>query len=137
MSHPTTDIQAIFEQYPIPVREKLKALRTMIYDVADKIDGVGQLEETLKWGQPSYLTSETKSGTTVRIDQLKSDPTQVALYVSCQTTLIETFRTRYPDLTYEGNRAIHFDVNEDLPTDDLEDCIGMILTYHSRKKQKR
>lgn len=129
------NIQAVFDQYPDPVRKKLQSIRTMIYGVAQNIDGVGQLEETLKWGQPSYLTSQTKSGTTIRIDQIKNDPEHIAVYVSCQTTLIETFRTRHPELDYEGDRAIHFHVDDDLPIDILEDFIGMTLTYHLRKKK--
>ncbi len=129
------DVEAVFSQYPTAVYDKLQALRNIIYSTASTIDGVGQLEETLKWGQPSYLTSETKSGTTVRIDQLKNDPSKVALYVSCQTTLIDTFRSRYPDLNYEGNRAIHFAVDDELPVDVVEECIGMILTYHLNKRK--
>ncbi len=130
------NVRAIFEQYPLPLQDKLLTLRGLIFKVAQNIDEVGKIEETLKWGQPSYLTSETKSGTTVRIDQIKNDHEHYALYVSCQTSLIETFRLRYPDLDYEGTRAIHFSVHDELPVETLKDCIGMILTYHLRKKAK-
>jgi hypothetical protein len=34
--------------------------------------GVGALHETLKWGQPAYLTPETRSGTTLRLGVPKS-----------------------------------------------------------------
>jgi hypothetical protein len=64
------------------------------------------LQETLKWGQPSYLTPQTKSGSTVRIDRVKSG-NQVALYFHCQTDLVATFRELYPEeLTCSGNRAV-------------------------------
>ena len=43
-------------------------LRQLIFDVAAKTKDVGQLEETLKWGEPAYLTSESKSGSLIRID---------------------------------------------------------------------
>ena len=62
----------------------------------------------MKWGQPSYLTAQSGSGTTVRIDRAKGADGEVAIYVSCLTDLVATFRERYPKLRYEGKRAIHF-----------------------------
>ena len=93
--------------------------------------GVGRIEETLKWGQPSYLTPETGSGTTVRIDAHSGGG--VAMFVHCQTDLVATFRRHYPGLDYEGARAI---VMRDGPVDEaaLRHCIGLALTYHPRKR---
>ena len=85
------------------------ALRRLILDTARATKGVGTLEETLKWGQPSYLTAETKSGSTIRIDQVKPAADQYAVYFHCQTNLVETFRELYPELSYDGNRAILLD----------------------------
>ena len=84
-------------------------LRKLILDTAKTTKGVGAIEEALKWGQPSYLTSESKSGSTIRIDQVKAVPGQYAVYFHCQTNLVETFRELYPDLKYSGNRAILLD----------------------------
>src|SRR4051812_40859493 len=64
-------VEAVFETYPRPVRTKLLALRRLILDTAKATSGVGALQEALKWGQPSYRTTETKSGGTIRIDQVK------------------------------------------------------------------
>ena len=50
-------VKAVFDGYPEPIRSKLMALRSMIFETARRTDGVGDIEETLKWGQPSYLTS--------------------------------------------------------------------------------
>ena len=61
-------VEAAFGTYPEPVRTRLRALRRLIFDTASATKGVGALEETLKWGQPSYLTPQTKSGSTIRID---------------------------------------------------------------------
>ena len=61
-----------------------------------KTAGVGKLTETLKWGQPSYLTEETGSGTTVRIDRLKAGD-GYAIYFHCQSGLVGQFRELYPD----------------------------------------
>ena len=68
-------------------------LRELIFDVAAKTKDVGQLEETLKWGEPVYLTSQTKSGSLIRIDAKKTDPSKYAMYFHCQTSLVGTFRT--------------------------------------------
>jgi hypothetical protein len=76
-------VDAVFAAYPKPLRTKLLALRRLIFDTAAATKGVGALQETLKWGQPSYLTPQTKSGSTIRIDRVKSG-NQVALYFHCQ-----------------------------------------------------
>ena len=100
-------VDSVFKAYPKPLKAKLLALRRLIFDTASATTGVGALEETLKWGQPSYLTTETKSGSTIRIDQVKSAANQYAVYFHCQTDLVETFRELYPtELSYGGNRSI-------------------------------
>ena len=137
-SHSDPGVEAVFDAYPKPVRAKLLALRRLIFDTARATDGVGALEETLKWGQPSYLTPETKSGSTIRIDQVKSTEDQVAVYFHCQTNLVETFRELYPQLAYSGNRAILLDAGGKLPEAELRHCVGLALTYHlSQRKTQR
>jgi hypothetical protein len=131
-------VAAVFETYPPAIRGKLLALRKLIFDTARRTDGVGRLQETLKWGQPSYLTAETKSGTTVRIDRLKGSDTRYAVYFHCQTSLVETFRALYPDtLGFEGNRAIVLRADEKLPREALAHCIALALTYHRSKASTR
>ena len=127
-------IEAVFEAYPQPVKSRLLALRRLIFDTAKTTKGVGALEEALKWGQPSYLTTESKSGSTVRIDQVKAEAGRYAVYFHCQTDLVETFRERYPELRYGGNRSILLDAREKLPEAALRHCIALALTYHARKK---
>ena len=97
--------------------------------------GVGALEETLKWGQPSYLTPETKSGSTIRIDQVKPEPGQYAVYFHCQTNLVETFRELYPELRYGGNRAILLGSEDKLPEAALRHCVALALTYHLGRRK--
>jgi Domain of unknown function (DU1801) len=130
-------VAAVFEAYPKPLRSKLQALRRLIVDTARTTDGVGPLEEALKWGQPSYLTTETKSGSTIRIDQVKAVPNQYAIYFHCQTDLVSTFRELYPDLTYGGNRSILFDASDELPQAALRHCVALALTYHLNKRVAR
>ena len=128
-------VDAVFDAYPKPIRSKLLALRKLILDTAKTTRGVGAIEEALKWGQPSYLTSESKSGSTIRIDQVKAVPGQYAVYFHCQTNLVDTFRGLYPDLKYSGNRAILLDAKDKLPEAELRHCVGLALTYHLGKRK--
>ena len=95
-------VNAVFSGYPNPVKAKLLALRRLIFDTAEATKGVGTLQEALKWGQPSYLTTESKSGSTIRIDQVKAEAGRYAVYFHCQTDLVETFRELYPELRWCG-----------------------------------
>jgi hypothetical protein len=128
-------VEAVFRAYPGAVRKRLLALRRLILDTALTTDGVGRIEETLKWGQPSYLT-QPKSGSTIRIDQVPPDG--YALHVHCRTNLVATFREFYPtELAYGGNRSILLDAGRDPPEAILRHCIALALTYHSRKAGKQ
>jgi hypothetical protein len=128
-------VDTVFSAYPRPIKAKLLALRRLIFDTAKSTKGVGALQESLKWGQPSYLTSETKSGSTIRIDQVKSTANQYAVYFHCQTDLVETFRELYPELSYGGNRSILLNAEDDIPEPALRHCVGLALTYHLSKRK--
>ena len=133
---PDPAVDAVFSAYPKPIKAKLLALRRLIFDTAGITEGVGALEETLKWGQPSYLTPQTKSGSTIRIDRIKSAADQYAVYFHCQTDLVETFRELYPtEMRYGGNRSILLDAGQDLPEAALRHCVALALTYHLRKRK--
>ena len=109
------NVAAVFDGYPAGLRRKLMALREMIFDVARGTEGVGRLTETLKWGQPSYLTEASGSGSTVRIDRLKNGD-GYAVYFHCRSGLVDQFRRIYPGtFRYEGKRAILFDQKARLP----------------------
>jgi hypothetical protein len=124
-----------FAAYPPAVRRKLMALRRLILETAATTEGVGVLQETLKWGEPAYVTAQTGSGSTVRIDWKKSDPERYAIYFNCQTSLVETFRTIFSDdFTFEGNRALVFEIDKPIPQQALKFCIAASLTYHLAKR---
>ena len=130
-------VARVFEAYPAPLRARLLALRELIFETAAATEGVGALDETLKWGEPAYLTTASKSGSTVRIDRKKASASQYAIYFNCRTGLVDTFRTLFPTgLRFEGNRAIVLDAGEPVPTDALAFCIAAALTYH-RSTQRR
>lgn len=125
------EVAEVFESYPTHMRKKLMFLRQLILDTASETKGVSAMEETLRWGEPSYVT---KSGSTVRIDWKPSAPNQYAMYFHCKTKLVDTFKELYGDiLKFEDNRAIVFNENDEIPIDELKHCISLSLTYHSRK----
>ena len=127
-------VAEVFATYPPSIRKKLNELRDLIYQVAATTEGVGAIDEALRWQQPSYLTPETGSGSTVRIDAIKGEPDRCAMYFHCQTGLVDHFKHLYPKtFRYEGNRALIFNVAENLPEAELRHCVSLALTYHLRK----
>jgi hypothetical protein len=128
-------VKAVFDAYPAGLRTDLLALRQLIFDTARETQGVGPLVETLKWGQPSYLPSRPRVGTTIRIDGLRSRPGAYAMFLHCTTTLVADLRELYADdLTFEGNRALVLAQGARLPRAALRHAIGMALTYHARRR---
>jgi hypothetical protein len=127
-------VAGTFAAYPPKVRRKLMALRRLIFKTAAGMGGGGEIDETLKWVEPAYVTAQSKTGSTIRIGWKKSKPSQYAMYFHCQTSLVETFRTLFPnDFRYEGNRAIVFHEDDVVPADALSFCIEAALTYHRKK----
>jgi hypothetical protein len=132
-------VAAAFDSDPKPLKTRLLALRRLERATAKATKGVGAVEETLTWGQPSYLTPETGSGSTIRIDRVKSAANQYAVYFHCQSNLVETFRELYPDeFSFGGNRCIILDADDDVPEPALRHCVALALTYHlNRRKPAR
>lgn len=119
------------QAYPDDIREKLLALRRLILETADETDGVTGLHETVKWAQPSYVTT---SGSTIRIDWNADTPDRYFMFFHCQTRLVETFKELYDGLLqFEGNRAIVFQRYRTIPAEQLTHCISMALLYHKVK----
>ncbi|WP_436123137.1 DUF1801 domain-containing protein [Aminobacter sp. LjRoot7] len=128
-------VAAAFAAFPAPVRARLLEVRSLILSTAAETPGVGPLSETLKWGEPAYLTEASGSATTIRLGCPKTGGRTCAVYFNCRTTLVDSFRAHFGDVfTYEGNRAILFDADEPLPKAPLAICLAMALTYHRRQR---
>ena len=128
------DVAAVFAGFPERVRRRLLEVRGLIFGTAADIEGVGPLTETLKWGEPAYLTGATGSGSTIRLGWFRSSERNCAVLFNCRTTLIDTFRSQFPDVfAYEKNRAILLSDREPLPQAPLSACLEMALTYHRRR----
>ena len=125
------EVEEIFNNYPDKIREKMLHLRQLVLDTAAEMESVKKIDETLKWGEPSYIT---KSGSTIRMDWKRSKPEQYAMYFHCKTKLVDTFKELYKDnFKFEGNRAIVFNAKDKIPNDELKHCISLSLNYHNIK----
>jgi len=124
-------VETKFDSYPKHIKPKMNKLRKLIIETAKEIDSIEEIEETLKWGEPSYLV---KKGSTIRIDWKAKTPDQYAIYFKCTSRLVTTFREVYGDtFNYEKNRAILFGMKDKIPKAELKDCIAMALKYHLLK----
>jgi len=129
----TTDpeVTQLFERYPEQVKTNMYYLRQLILETAREIEDIEKIEETLKWGEPSYLT---KYGSTVRIDWKEKNPEKMAIYFKCTSKLVPTFKAVYgKTFLFEGNRAILFDLGNKIPETEFKHCISMALKYHKLK----
>src|SRR5262245_34553101 len=122
-------VKAVFDGYPDRLRQDLLDLRELIFATAAETEGVGNLIETLKWGQPAYLPEKPRIGSTIRIDALKGEECRYAMFFHCQTTLVAKFRQIHRDkFTFLGNRALQFSHGDRLPRAALKHCIALALT---------
>ena len=128
-------VAEVFDNYPKSIRPKMLKLRKLVLETATETEDINQLEETLKWGEPSYLV---KKGSTIRMDWKTKSPDQYAIYFKCTSMLVPTFKTIYGNtFNYEGNRAIIFKLDDEVPVSELKHCISLALTYHKIKHLPR
>ena len=120
--------------YSPRARKLLLALRKLVLSTAHDLKGVGEITEALRWGQFSFLTLQSGSGSTIRIDGRREDENAVAMYFHCQSGLVDHFRELHGDsLKFEGKRAIVFDTRAHVPEAAIRHCISLALTHHLRK----
>lgn len=125
------EVYQVFSNYPEIVHKRLSNLRRIILEAANEIDNLEEIEETLKWNEPSYLA---KKGSTIRIDWKTSKPDQYAIYFKCTSKLVPTFKMVFGKMfNYEENRALIFNMNDKIPEVELKRCISVALTYHKVK----
>ncbi len=123
--------------YSKPVRNGLAGLRVLVLKIAETTPGVGRINEDLRWGQYSFLTKESGSGSTIRIDGLPNEENAFAMYFHCRSGLMDEFRELYgAKFKYDGRRALIFGTDDPLPKPELTHCITLALTHHLRKKPR-
>ena len=125
------EVEQVFSNYPDSVRDKMQRLRKLVLETAEETPEIRQLEETLKWGVPSYQTVSPKSGTPIRLQWLPSSD-RYGIFVHCQTTLIKPFSEHHPELTYDKNRGILFEHNQVFPEAVIKNFLSKALRYRLR-----
>lgn len=135
MSKPPDPVAAVFAEFAPALRDRLMEIRALIRRSAADTQGVGPLTETLKWGQPAYLTEHSKSGVTLRLGAVRDRPDLAGVFVTCSSRIVDRFRAEAPALDYGGDRAIHLPLDAPLPEADLSRCLKLALTYHWWKRE--
>jgi len=125
------DFESVFANYPDFVRDKMHFLRELVLETAKEMPDIENLEETLKWGEPSFVN---KNGSTLRMDWKNKTPNQYQMYFKCTSRLVKTFKLVFGKrFDYEKNRAIIFQLNQEIPREELKECIKATLMYHKVK----
>ena len=129
------DVKDTFDSYPEAAGKRLMQVRQLIFKCASKDNAICELKETLKWGEPAYLTEQTGSGSTIRLGYKDNQPDTVAVYFNCQTTIVKDIQQRYPDqFKCENNRVLLLPIGKPLPKKELSECLEIALKYHINKK---
>ncbi|MEO1701005.1 MAG: DUF1801 domain-containing protein [Pseudomonadota bacterium] len=118
------------------MNDRFDELEALIVEAAAEVPEVGEIAETMKWGQPSFTPVKADIGSSVRIERREDG--DFALMFICTTGLVDQFRELYPDqLAYEGSRAIKIG-RGGLPTRSiLKHCIQLALTHKLRRRKRR
>lgn len=124
-------VRKAYDRFDALVAKRLLEIRLLILELAEQDDQIGKITETLKWGEPSYLTEQSKSGTTIRLSKVKDEANYCGIYVHCQTRLISEFRDSFADvLEFSGNRAVLIDVSKPLKETPVKMFLQKALNYH-------
>lgn len=128
--HP--DIPKLFKAFPDSARASAAILRALIMDTAENTSDVHSIEETIKWGAPSYLSP---IGSPIRISWSPRQPAIIGLFFICTTSLVGTFKVIYPDdFIYDKSRAILFPLNTRIHKQKTKHCIELALRYKKLRK---
>lgn len=125
-----TGVLRAFQQVEPADRQILLDVRELIFEVAASDPRIDEIEETLRWGEPAYVTTKHKTGSTIRLG-IEKGSGRPALFFNCKTTLVEEFRQKFgAELSYSKNRAILLDSELTELEPALNHCIAAALTYH-------
>ena len=128
------EVAEVLERYPRPVAVKLMNLRRLILETASAIPIIQRVEETLRWGEPSYVVVPARLGSTVRIDWKAAREHEYAMFFKCTANIVPSFKERFGGVfNFGGNRSIVFGVKEKVPERELKQCVALALTYHRNK----
>lgn len=125
------DVSDIVESWPAAAQQIFFDLRDLIYATAADDPAIGPLTETLKWGEPSFLTEVTRSGSTLRVAWKAKYPDEIGLFVICRTDMLADIRDLFPqDFRFEGTRAAFLPLETPINADAVAFLVRRALRYH-------
>ena len=132
--HAPAPLLAHINHWPDAAKARLWECRALFHQIADQAD-VGRLDETLKWGQPSWRPVKTRTGSTLRAGWHIDHPDVLSLFVDCKTDLAVRMRDNYPQLPMnDGRRQIGLRLDAPLPRQAILHLAEMTFTYHRAKR---
>jgi len=121
--------------WPVAAQTAFHALRARIQIAALDVPATGPLLETLKWGEPAWLTQVSKSGTTLRVAWKPVHPDEIGVFVNCRTSLLETIREIYPDaFRYDGTRGLWLRLAQPIPEQAMDHLARLAQGYHRNRR---
>ena len=130
-----SDVKAAIAAYHPAARARFMDMREIVHAAAADTPEIGPLTETLKWGEPAYLTEASGSGITLRVAWKPGDPDRIGVYLNCRTSLVEDIRTLHPGaFEIEGTRGLMLAIDGPLPTEALDHVARLAQGYHRRKR---
>ncbi len=107
-------------------------MRALIVATQQASGPAGQLQEVLRWGQLSFITTDRSVGSMIRLGM--SSCGRPTLFCHCGTRLIGSFREQYSEtFDFQGNRALIVKGAVSECAGALADCIAQALTYRLRR----
>ncbi|MEM1037860.1 MAG: hypothetical protein AAGI12_00145 [Pseudomonadota bacterium] len=129
-------VQKAFAALPPSASKILLQVRERILAQSTANATIGPVTETLKWGQPSYLTEKTQAGSTLRLSTTKEDQ-KPAIFVHCQSGLADEIRDLYGDtLSVPDQRHVVLPHMMEDHAQTIDHVIALVLTHHARKRSK-
>ena len=120
-------VSDVVANWPKDAQRRFQQLCAVVHEVAAGDPRVAPLTETLKWGEPSFLT---KTGTTLRIAWKAKTPDEIGLFVIFRTDLLDQTRSLYPDaFRYEGTRALFLSLAAPIPEQAVAHLASRTQTY--------
>lgn len=123
---------AAVSQWPTRAQAHFNTLRGMVYTTAQDCSAA-PIEETLKWGEPAFLTPVTRSGSTIRLGWQRKKPDWFGIYMNCRTSIVHQVQDLFPDaFEYDGTRGLLWPLAASIPIEATDFALRTALTYHRR-----
>ena len=122
-------VKTFYNSQPEWCRVPLLMLREWIFDAGRDNPTIGAISEEMAWGQPSYVTQETKTGTPLRLG--KFDNENIGVYFQHHTRLAACYHAAYGDVVRVHDRGVMVLVPDIMAIETtIRHCITLGLTYH-------